>query len=154
MLGQLADCYVFASNFPVTPWVAATTEEPQWTPHDREVQGVVELPLDVLLDERSIDQMTIERGPLVFRAPCIRLGHACIWGATSVILSELGDVLRQSTVNGTFAERDGQASITISASTEVTSFAGLASTMRPVHREIIDEQDKLAPSSSISTACS
>jgi hypothetical protein len=39
--------------------------------------------------------MTIERGPLVFRSPCIRVGGSCIWGATNVILGELGEVLRQ-----------------------------------------------------------
>ena len=38
MLGRLADCYVFASNFVVTPWLAATTVEPHWRPDAREVQ--------------------------------------------------------------------------------------------------------------------
>jgi 8-oxo-dGTP pyrophosphatase MutT (NUDIX family) len=95
LIGRLAECYVFASDFLVTPWVAATTSEPNWKPHDREVQGVVELPLAMLLDEQCIGRTTIERGPLKFYAPCIRFGAACIWGATSVILSELADVLRQ-----------------------------------------------------------
>jgi 8-oxo-dGTP pyrophosphatase MutT (NUDIX family) len=94
ILGRLADCYVFASDFLVTPWVAAATFEPQWRPHRSEVQGVVELPLDTLLDERHISRMTIERGPLVFHAPCIQVNSTCIWGATSVILAELADVLR------------------------------------------------------------
>jgi len=93
ILGQLAECYVFASDFLITPWVAALRSEPLWRPHDREVQGVVELPLEALLDERTVDQMTIQRGPLVFQAPCIRVGSASVWGATSVILNELGDVL-------------------------------------------------------------
>jgi hypothetical protein len=95
ILGRLADCYVFASDFLVTPWIAAASFEPHWKPHDREVQGVVELPLDTLLDQRSFGQITIERGPLVFHAPCIRVNNACIWGATSVILGELAEVLRE-----------------------------------------------------------
>jgi 8-oxo-dGTP pyrophosphatase MutT (NUDIX family) len=94
ILGQLAECYVFASDFTITPFVAATLAEPSWRPHDREVQSVVELPLDVLLDDRSVDQMVIERGPLSFRAPCICVGPSKVWGATSVILSELADVLK------------------------------------------------------------
>lgn len=98
VIGRLADCYVFASDFLVTPWIIASFEPNTcWRPHDCEVQSVVELPLDVLLDERSIGQMTIERGPLLFHAPCIRVGQACIWGATSVILGELADVLRRIT---------------------------------------------------------
>jgi 8-oxo-dGTP pyrophosphatase MutT (NUDIX family) len=94
ILGRLADCYVFASDFVITPWVAATFVEPQWRPHDREVKSVVELPLEALLDERAIGRTTIARGPLVFSAPCLKHGNACIWGATSVILGEFADVVR------------------------------------------------------------
>jgi 8-oxo-dGTP pyrophosphatase MutT (NUDIX family) len=94
LLGRLADCYIYASDFLVTPWVAATADEPVWRPHDREVQSIIELPLETLLDEKSIGRYTITRGPLTFRAPCINIGPACIWGATSVILSELADVIR------------------------------------------------------------
>jgi 8-oxo-dGTP pyrophosphatase MutT (NUDIX family) len=95
VVGRLADCYVFASDFLVTPWIIASFEqEIAWKPQVTEVQSVVELPLDVLLDEKAIGRLTIERGPLVFHAPCIRAGSARIWGATCIILSELADVLR------------------------------------------------------------
>jgi 8-oxo-dGTP pyrophosphatase MutT (NUDIX family) len=93
ILGRLADCYIFASDFLVTPWVARTTDDPVWTPHDREVQSIIELPLATLLDETNVGRTTITRGPLTFRAPCINIAGACIWGATSVILGELADVL-------------------------------------------------------------
>jgi 8-oxo-dGTP pyrophosphatase MutT (NUDIX family) len=95
LLGRLSDCYVFASDFAITPWVAAASCEPQWRPHDREVRAVVELSLQSLLDDRSIGRTTIERGPLVFHAPCLQLGTSCIWGATSVILGELADLLHR-----------------------------------------------------------
>jgi 8-oxo-dGTP pyrophosphatase MutT (NUDIX family) len=93
LLGRLADCYVFASNFVVTPWLAVATTEPRWQPDDREVEKVVELPLGLLVDENAIGSTTIHRGPLVFRAPCYHIAGSCIWGATSVILSELADLL-------------------------------------------------------------
>jgi 8-oxo-dGTP pyrophosphatase MutT (NUDIX family) len=93
MLGRLTDCYVFASDFVVTPWAAAASGEPQWRPHDREVQAVNELSLQSLLDNRAVGHTTIERGPLVLHAPCIQLGPSCVWGATSVILSELAEIL-------------------------------------------------------------
>jgi 8-oxo-dGTP pyrophosphatase MutT (NUDIX family) len=94
-VGRLADCYVFASDFLVTPWVIASFEpETRWRPHDREVQSVIELPLDVLLKDDAIGRLTIERGPLIFHAPCFRFGEARIWGATSMILSEFAGVLR------------------------------------------------------------
>ena len=94
LLGRLADCYVFASDFMITPWVAAAEFEPLWRPNALEVQSVVELPLDVLLDEREIGRLTIERGPLAFHAPCFHVGAARVWGATSIILSELAGVLQ------------------------------------------------------------
>ena len=93
LMGRLDDCYVFASDFLITPWLATVDFEPQWRPHVREVQGVVELPLSELLDQQSIGTTTIERGPLVFRAPCLQVESACVWGATAVILGQLADVL-------------------------------------------------------------
>jgi 8-oxo-dGTP pyrophosphatase MutT (NUDIX family) len=98
VLGRIADCYIFASDFLVTPWIAVTTEEPTWMPHDREVQSIIEMPLAMLLDESTIGCTTITRGPLVFRAPCINIGSACVWGATSVILGELAETLRDLSV--------------------------------------------------------
>jgi hypothetical protein len=52
------------------------------------------MPLDVLLDEKAIGRLTIERGPLVFHAPCIHIGPARVWGATCIILNELTALLR------------------------------------------------------------
>ena len=94
-VGRLADCYVFASDFLVTPWIIASFDpNTSWRPNDREVQAIIELPLELLLDDRAIGRLTIERGPLVFHAPCYRFGSYRIWGATSIILSELAGVLR------------------------------------------------------------
>jgi 8-oxo-dGTP pyrophosphatase MutT (NUDIX family) len=95
LLGQLPECYVFASDFLVTPWLAATPIEPEWRPHAHEVQAVVELPLGLLLDDLVIGRLTIERGPLMFHAPCIRIGHVRVWGATCIILDELASLLGQ-----------------------------------------------------------
>lgn len=96
VIGPMHDCYVYVSDFLVTPWLAATREEMQWRQCAGEVERVVELPLDVLLNPNSTGSMTIERGPLMFRAPCIRLGEDCIWGATAIILDELANLLRQT----------------------------------------------------------
>lgn len=96
LLGRLADCYVFASDYLITPWVAVTHASPRWQPHADEVHSVVETPLDVLLDGGSIGRLTIQRGPLEFHAPCFCVGDVRIWGATSAILEELADVLEEA----------------------------------------------------------
>ncbi len=95
LLGRLADCYVFASDFIVTPWLAVAKFAPMWQPHAGEVQSIIELPLETLLNDETIGQLTIQRGPLEFHAPCYRVGEARVWGATSIILSELVEVLRK-----------------------------------------------------------
>jgi 8-oxo-dGTP pyrophosphatase MutT (NUDIX family) len=96
MIGQLRDCYVYASDFLVTPWLAATDETVIWSPQSDEVARVLELPLEVLLDPQSIGSIDIQRGPRSFRAPCFRVGEDCIWGATAIILDELAGLIRQS----------------------------------------------------------
>jgi 8-oxo-dGTP pyrophosphatase MutT (NUDIX family) len=95
LLGELSESYVYVSNFRVTPWLAATLAAPAWHPHDREVERVVEMPLESLVDLRCCGTMTIERGPVKFRAPCLRLGEDCVWGATSIILGQVTGLLRR-----------------------------------------------------------
>lgn len=92
--GPLAECYVFASDFRVTPWLASSEDEPNWRPDEGEVDHVIELPLNVLLDPEAIGHLTIERGPRVFHAPCIRVGDARVWGVTCMILGELAGLLQ------------------------------------------------------------
>lgn len=94
-IGEMPDCYVYVSNFRVTPWLAATDVEPHWQPHDREVERVVEMPLESLLDPGCVGTVTIERGPVILHAPCYRVGEDCIWGATSIILGQLAGALRR-----------------------------------------------------------
>jgi 8-oxo-dGTP pyrophosphatase MutT (NUDIX family) len=96
MIGELSKCYVYASDFLVTPWLAATMAEMSWTPQASEVERVVEVPIEVLLDPNCVGSMTIERGPFTFSAPCIRYGEDCIWGATAIILDELAQLLRRA----------------------------------------------------------
>jgi len=95
LVGELAETYVYVSNFRVSPWIAVTRSIPQWRPHDREVERVVEMPLAVLFDEQCLGSIAIERGPIVSRAPCLRVGEDCVWGATSIILGQLTGVLRR-----------------------------------------------------------
>jgi 8-oxo-dGTP pyrophosphatase MutT (NUDIX family) len=104
LLGELSENYVYVSNFRVTPWLAATLAAPTWQPHDCEVERVVEMPLESLLDPGCLGTMTIERGPVVFRAPCLRLGEDCVWGATSIILGRIAGLLRRICEDGSIDE--------------------------------------------------
>lgn len=95
LLGELAESYVYVSNFRISPWLAATRTRPAWQPHDREVERVVEVRLEMLLDPGCVGTFVIERGPVIFRAPCYRFGEDCVWGATSTILGQLAGLLKR-----------------------------------------------------------
>ncbi|MCE9548315.1 MAG: CoA pyrophosphatase [Planctomycetia bacterium] len=95
LLGRLAELYVYVSDFIVTPWVAAIEAPPVWRPNPREVAEVLELPLSVLLDPAAARETLRTMGGVSYRTPFIALGEHQIWGATSLILCALGNVLRE-----------------------------------------------------------
>lgn len=88
-LGELAPLFVYASNAYVTPCLAAASGWPDWRPQPEEVDCVLRLDVRDLMTQPPLEPMTIERGPLVFRAPRMIVDDHAIWGATVVILGEL-----------------------------------------------------------------
>lgn len=89
LLGQLSPLYLFVSNFSVAPWVATIDHRPAFNPSPDEVQEVLELPLDHLLDESNYGRQLHRHQDLTFSAPHFQWRQHRIWGATSMILSEL-----------------------------------------------------------------
>ncbi|MBI3840181.1 MAG: CoA pyrophosphatase [Planctomycetia bacterium] len=89
LVGQLSRLYLFASNHQITPWVGVTQVYPRWSPNRGEVDRVLEIPLAHFLDPVNTGSIArIQRG-LKFSAPCFCWDSDRIWGATSMILSEL-----------------------------------------------------------------
>jgi len=95
VLGSLSPVYVFASNFLVTPWVAAAHAPLIFQPSTREVAEVIEVPLAHLLDPANFGNHTIRRGELEFTAPHFAWRDHRIWGATCLILGELIAMLKE-----------------------------------------------------------
>jgi 8-oxo-dGTP pyrophosphatase MutT (NUDIX family) len=89
IVGQLSPVYVFVSNFLVTPWVATLATRPTMRPNPDEVDAVLEVPLAHLADRANVGAHVHHHGELSFTVPHYRFGEHVIWGATSVILSEL-----------------------------------------------------------------
>jgi 8-oxo-dGTP pyrophosphatase MutT (NUDIX family) len=96
VLGKLTPLYLFASNFEITPWVAATRTRPHWRPSQREVERLLEVPLPHLLDPSSVGHVQRRQRGLAFRAPCFQWQSERIWGATCLILAELVATLRST----------------------------------------------------------
>jgi 8-oxo-dGTP pyrophosphatase MutT (NUDIX family) len=94
LCGRLTPMYIYASNFFVTPCVAIADRRPSFVPNPIEVANLLEPAIVQLSDPERIGSHQIERRGLVFRAPHIVFEGRRIWGATSMMLAELFDVLR------------------------------------------------------------
>lgn len=98
VLGRLSPIYVFNSNFLVRPVVGVATGTVRFTPCPSEVDRVLEVPLTHLLDERNHGRHAIRRLEIEFSAPHIQFERYKIWGATSMMMAELLEVLKTSGV--------------------------------------------------------
>ena len=100
IVGKLAPILVFASNFHVTPFVAAACERPAFRPNSSEVAELFEVPLVHIFDRFRWESVVIKHGQLEFRTPSFALQGCHIWGATGLILGELG-----AAIGGLFEEQ-------------------------------------------------
>lgn len=93
LLGRLSEFYVWVSNFRVVPWVGVLAARPIWQPNPDEVAHLIEAPLAHLIDPRSSGRRVFHTRGASFEAPCFMLGSHIIWGATSMMLGELVQVV-------------------------------------------------------------
>jgi len=95
ILGTLTPVYIPPSRFWVNVVVGYYTEVPSFTPDAREVASVIEFPLDRLFEENNYEERgVITSGSLTMKAPGYIYQDFFIWGATSMILGELREVVR------------------------------------------------------------
>ena len=95
ILGSLSEVYVFASNFQVTPCVAWSPTRPRFEPNPAEVANLLEPSLVDLFDPALRSSHVFDRRGVRFRAPYIDFQNYKVWGATSVILAEFLQVVRE-----------------------------------------------------------
>ncbi len=94
ILRKLTDIYIPVSGFHVHPYIAVADGSVEITPEQAEVDHVIEIPLaDLLRLERRRTEVQIPHGGTMM-APAYVYQETIIWGATSMILSELQVLLR------------------------------------------------------------
>ncbi len=101
VLGALTGVYIPVSNFNVYPFVGFSDTRPSFTPQESEVHAILEVPLSVLMDEktRSITNIPISKRMTLQNVPYYDIEGHVVWGATAMMLSEFLEVV-QSAQNG------------------------------------------------------
>lgn len=78
----------------MTPVIGYTHERPNLQPDKREVEAIMEVPLNELMDKRirGIKEITPREG-VTFNSPYYQVQGRTVWGATAMMISELNAVL-------------------------------------------------------------
>jgi len=87
LLGELPATSTFATNYVIHPFVGEIAAGQRWLASPREVDAVLELPLQALGESRT--RTRIERRGFSFETDAYILGEHLIWGATARIIEDL-----------------------------------------------------------------
>jgi 8-oxo-dGTP pyrophosphatase MutT (NUDIX family) len=104
LLGALPATSTFATSYIIHPFVGEIPAGVAWTVSAREVDAVLELPLE---DVRAAQTRTpIERRGITFETDAYVLDGHVIWGATARILQDLFERLEPTATDGRLSLRD------------------------------------------------
>ncbi len=97
VIGPLTDVFVWASNFLVHPFVAFREEQPAFICDEREVEHLMEIPLEVFFQENIIKERKMKsKLGITLNAPYFDLDGKILWGATAMMISELRSIILRS----------------------------------------------------------
>ena len=96
LLGRLTPLFIPVSKCLVHPYVAWMDKEPPFFPDPREVHRVVPVSVPQLIDDSSLNYITISYSDgQKLKTPCFKAEGLEIWGATAMMISELNAVLKK-----------------------------------------------------------
>jgi 8-oxo-dGTP pyrophosphatase MutT (NUDIX family) len=98
LLGELPATSTFATNYVIHPFVGVIPAGLAWQPSAREVEAVLELPLEELRAGRT--RTRLERRGISFETDAYVVDGQVIWGATARILAHLLERLSLTSAGG------------------------------------------------------
>ena len=91
----LSEIYIPPSHYLVYPFVAVVPREPLFYRQEREVQSILEIPLNDLFEPSNKKEVIVRTGMnKELSVPAYVVDEHIIWGATAIILSELEQLLK------------------------------------------------------------
>jgi 8-oxo-dGTP pyrophosphatase MutT (NUDIX family) len=94
LLGTLTPVYVQVSNFLITPVVAWSQVVPEIRIDPSEVDEAFFITLEDLVDQNKCIKREVDTSTGRITVPGFEINGCFIWGATAMLLSELGDIYR------------------------------------------------------------
>jgi 8-oxo-dGTP pyrophosphatase MutT (NUDIX family) len=94
LIGALTPLYVIVSDFEIHPFIGYLPERPVFYPDPREVEAVLEMPLDDLINDSIKETERWSLQGMELDVTFYRLGEHPVWGATAIILSEMESRVR------------------------------------------------------------
>ncbi|MCP4522165.1 MAG: CoA pyrophosphatase [Cytophagales bacterium] len=96
IIGTLEDIYIPPSNFLVSPFVAYISQKPSFVPDQREVERLIEYPIQRLLETDVIQHTHQEiSNNMKIKVPYFDIDDEIVWGATAMILGEFREHLKK-----------------------------------------------------------
>lgn len=93
ILGALTELYIPPSNFLVYPYVAFINKAPTFALDKKEVNYLIEAPIDELLNSSNIKTKEMKLSYGTFENPYFNMQNEIVWGATAMMLSEFREIL-------------------------------------------------------------
>lgn len=95
VIRNFTETFIPPSNFMVYPFLGVSTINLEFVLQEDEVAGIVEMPLEILLNDDNVVSTKIDTAYANFiDVPAFQFNQHMVWGATAMMLSELKDVLK------------------------------------------------------------
>lgn len=94
IIRELSPIYIPPSNFYVRPYISYTKKDPRFLLQESEVAELIEFPVSSLLELHAKPEMMVLPSTRGVEVPVLKFNDYLIWGATSMILSEFSQLLK------------------------------------------------------------
>jgi 8-oxo-dGTP pyrophosphatase MutT (NUDIX family) len=93
IIGELDDFYTVATQYLVVPFVGFIPYPYKFRPSDREIDEILDVPIDIFFDPSRRENYTVQFGGRSLDVISYQWKHYHIWGATARILEHFADLI-------------------------------------------------------------